>query len=78
MANRSAFRAGLALVGVAAVGTAPVIRRQRFVNTPACAAEAALKLLMQQADDDPDPDRLKELPVEIECHYLMSRSIRMC
>lgn len=65
------------MVGIAAVGTAPVIRGQRFVNTPACTAEAALKFLMQQADDDPDPDRLKELPVEIECHNLMTRSIRM-
>ena len=56
------------MVGVAAVRTAPVIRGQRLADAPACTAAAALKLLVQQPDDDPDADLLKELSVEIDCH----------
>ena len=56
------------MVGVAAVRTAPVILGQWLTYTPACTAAAALKLLVQQPDDDPDADLLKELSVEINCH----------
>ena len=56
------------MVGVAAVRTAPVILGQWLTYTPARTAAAALKLLVQQPDDDPDADLLKELSVEIDCH----------
>ena len=56
------------MIGIAAVRAAPVIRGQRFADAPACTAGAALKLLVQQPDDDPDADLLKELSIEIDCH----------
>ena len=56
------------MTSVAAVRAAPVILGQRFADTPAFAADAALKFLMQQPDDYPDADFLKEFSVEIDCH----------